>query len=77
MEGKRLIRFTDFKKEFGLDLSKSTVRRKVKDGEFPAPVKLSERVKAYVYEEVQDWVAAHIAEREIKAPRCDREGAAA
>lgn len=36
--------------------SHSTLWRKVKRGEFPAPVKLSERITAWKVESVQHWL---------------------
>jgi len=38
--------------------SAATVWRKVRDGSFPAPVKLSERVTAWKVAEVQAWLDA-------------------
>ena len=43
-----LLRFVPF--------SKSTLWRRVKAGEFPAPVKLSEGVTAWRAEEVRRWI---------------------
>lgn len=36
-------------------MSASTVWRKVREGSFPTPVKLSERITAWSFEEVADW----------------------
>jgi prophage regulatory protein len=43
-------------------MAKSSLYKAVKDGHFPAPVKLSERSSAWVLGEVEDWVRAKIAE---------------
>jgi prophage regulatory protein len=41
-----------------IPFSHSTLWRKVKDGSFPAPVKLSERVSAWTVQSVRDWMCA-------------------
>lgn len=41
--------------------SSATLWRKCKSGEFPKPVKLSERVTAWRVEDVRQWLAAHAA----------------
>ena len=38
--------------------SSATLWRKVKSGQFPAPVKLSERVTAWRVEDVRQWLDA-------------------
>ena len=37
--------------------SSATLWRKVKSGEFPKPIKLSERVTAWKVEDVRAWIA--------------------
>lgn len=39
-----------------IPFSPATLWRKVKDGSFPAPVKLSERVTAWRVEDVRAWM---------------------
>ena len=39
--------------------SSATLWRKVKDGTFPAPVKLSEGVTAWAVESLRDWMQSH------------------
>jgi prophage regulatory protein len=39
-----------------LPLSAATLWRKVKDGSFPAPVKLSQRVTAWRVEDIRAWM---------------------
>ncbi len=39
-----------------IPFSPATLWRKVKDGTFPAPVKLSERVTAWRVEDVREWI---------------------
>ena len=41
-----------------LPFSAATLWRKVKDGTFPAPIKLSERVTAWRVEDVRAWMQA-------------------
>ena len=41
--------------------SSATLWRKVKNSEFPAPIKLSERVTAWRVEDVRAWIAAQAA----------------
>lgn len=38
--------------------ARSTMWRKVKDGTFPAPIKLSERVTVWRVQDLLDWAAA-------------------
>lgn len=45
-------------------LSAATVYRKVKEGNFPAPVKLGARASAWVGIEIDRWVAERIATRD-------------
>jgi len=45
-------------------ISGASIYRKVKAGEFPAPVKLGPRASAWVGAEVDTWIAARIAERD-------------
>lgn len=39
-----------------LPFSAATLWRKVKDGTFPAPVKLSDRITAWRVEDVRNWM---------------------
>lgn len=41
-----------------LPFSSQTLWRKVKDGTFPAPVKLSKRVTAWRVQQVREWILA-------------------
>jgi prophage regulatory protein len=41
-----------------LPFSKSTLWRKVNDGTFPKPVKLSERVTAWRVDEIHEWMVS-------------------
>ncbi|MBB1061862.1 helix-turn-helix transcriptional regulator [Marilutibacter spongiae] len=48
-------------------LSRSEIYRRVRSGDFPAPVKLGERASAWVEREIVEWAARRIAERDAKA----------
>ncbi len=41
-----------------LPASPATIWRKVKDGTFPEPVKLGERITAWRMEDIEAWLAA-------------------
>ncbi len=41
-----------------IPFSRSTLYRKVSNGEFPHPLKLSTNVSAWRVEEVREWIAA-------------------
>ncbi len=56
--------------------SKPTLHRKVKDGTFPAPVKIGARAVAWLTEEVEDWQRAIIAERDARLQKTSSERAA-
>lgn len=43
-----------------LPFSAKTLWRKVKDGTFPAPVKLSERITAWKVEAVREWLDSRV-----------------
>ncbi|MEQ9069891.1 MAG: AlpA family phage regulatory protein [Gimesia chilikensis] len=43
---------------------RTSIWKKVRDGTFPKPVKIGERQLAFVEDEVDDWIAALISERD-------------
>lgn len=45
-----------------IPFSPATLWRKVKDGTFPAPVKLSERITAWRAEDIHDWMKSRSGE---------------
>jgi prophage regulatory protein len=47
-------------------LSKSHLYALAQKGEFPKPIKLSERSSAWVESEVNDWIDARIAARDLE-----------
>jgi predicted DNA-binding transcriptional regulator AlpA len=54
----KLISFGRLKPEKGIDYCRDHLRRKVKAGEFPKPVALSDRRIAWREEEVDEWLAS-------------------
>lgn len=61
-----LLRMPDVRRLTGL--SESAIYRHVQRGQFPHPLKLSERSTAWVESEVRGWIAARIAERDTTPP---------
>lgn len=57
----RLIKLPEVLRICGL--SRSAVYQKIKDGQFPSQVKLSERSSAWVQSEVIAWANGRISER--------------
>lgn len=55
------LRLPEVKRRVGL--SRSEIYRKVKEGSFPRPVKLSSQASAWAEHEVQAWCQARLAER--------------
>ena len=62
IDGQRLMRLPEVLKLTGL--SRSTLYRKIKAGQFPAPVSLGPRSVAWRESEVLDWIA----NRPVKIP---------
>ncbi len=54
----KYIRWHDLKEY--LPFSKSTIYSMIKQGQFPAPIKLSVRVSAWSLEDVNKWLDARI-----------------
>jgi predicted DNA-binding transcriptional regulator AlpA len=52
----------------GINCSRDHLRRKVKAGEFPKPIPLSERRIAWIEAEVDNWLAAPAVERDLAEP---------
>jgi prophage regulatory protein len=52
-----------------LGVSKVTLWRMVRAGRFPAPVTVNVSSKAYVLEEVEQWMAAAASRRPVRRPR--------
>lgn len=58
----RLIRLKEVMALSGL--SRAGIYRHIQDGTFPTPVKIGGRASAWVSDEVQQWIAQRIADRE-------------
>ena len=58
----RLIKLNEVKQDTGL--SRSSIYRLVKNGDFPKPVKLGERASAWLESEVNNWIADRIEQRD-------------
>lgn len=52
-----------------LPFSKPTLHRKVKEGSFPAPVKIGARAVAWITSEVEEWERSVVAERDARVAR--------
>jgi len=48
-------------------LGRSSIERKMADGTFPRPIRLSERAKGWFEDEVNAWLEARAAERDRAA----------
>ena len=61
----RLIKRPEVESRTGL--RKSSIYQKIETGEFPLPVKLSNKSVAWVEAEVEAWIAMKVAARDAKA----------
>ncbi|WP_354015772.1 helix-turn-helix transcriptional regulator [Dyella japonica] len=61
----RLIRLTEVRSRTGL--ARSTIYAKVKLGLFPKPVKLGHLAVAWIEAEIEAWLEARIAERDMSS----------
>lgn len=59
-----LIRLNEVQGRTGL--SRSEIYRRIREGDFPKPVKLGKKASAWVLAEVEGWIAARIAARDAK-----------
>lgn len=50
-----------------VSLGRTTIWKRVKSGDFPAPVQIGERKIAFVRSEIEAWISARIAERDEAA----------
>lgn len=58
----KFLRYEDLK-EVGIPFSRVHIDRLQKTGKFPRKVKLGENCAAYLEDEINEWIAARIAER--------------
>lgn len=68
----RLLDMAKLAPEKGIGYSRPHIYRLIKAGKFPRPVRLGENRIAFVEAEVDDWLAARLAERDDPA-RLDAE----
>ncbi|MDB9958522.1 AlpA family transcriptional regulator [Oceanospirillaceae bacterium] len=61
----KLLKIPEVRAKTGL--SRSHLYALVQQGEFPKPVKLSERSSAWVESEVDSWIEERIAQRDLEA----------
>ena len=62
--GDAAVEFWRMKKVMAITgLAKSTLYKMIAEGNFPAPVKLSERSSAFISTEVMGWLNSRVAER--------------
>jgi len=54
-QGERLLRLQEVKHQVGL--GRTAIYRGVKEGTFPAPVKLTGRARAWRQSEIDKWIA--------------------
>ena len=57
----RLLRLKQVQEK--VPVSKPEIYRRVKNGTFPQPVRLSQSVVAWVESEIDQWIAARMSER--------------
>lgn len=59
-----LLRLNEVQGRTGL--SRSEIYRRIREGDFPKPVKLGKKASAWVLAEVEGWIAARIAARDAE-----------
>ncbi|MBM3790902.1 MAG: AlpA family phage regulatory protein [Acidobacteria bacterium] len=59
--GTRLVRFRELRRT--VPLSRSTIWRKVRDGSFPKPIRMSKSAVGWLASEIQEWIAEQAASR--------------
>jgi hypothetical protein len=64
----KLLPFDQLRPQKGIPYCRDHLRRKIRAGEFPKPVALSDRRIAWIEAEVDDWLVARAAEREPSEP---------
>ena len=69
MNGQRLVTMRELVER--VPFSRVHIYRLIRDGKFPAPIKLGDRRVAFLENEVESWVAARIAERDARPAEPD------
>jgi prophage regulatory protein len=62
----RLIAFNELRPEKGIVYSRDHLREKVRKGEFPAPVQLSDKRIAWIESEIDDWINQRLESRDSR-----------
>jgi prophage regulatory protein len=62
----KLLSYNDLKPQRGIDYTRDHLRAKVKAGEFPAPISLSEGRIAWIEQEIDAWIEQRAALRKTK-----------
>jgi prophage regulatory protein len=65
----KLITFDQLGPVKGIGYSRDHLRRKIRAGEFPTPVPVSDRRIAWVEVEVDEWIAGRAAQRDRRKGR--------
>lgn len=60
-EPARILRRPDVEQRTGL--KRAAIYAKMREGNFPKPIKLGERAVGWIEHEVEEWIAARIAAR--------------
>ena len=58
----KIMRNKEVQKALGI--SRTTIHRMVKSGEFPKPISLGKRTKVWLWDEVEEWLERKKRERE-------------
>ena len=66
----RLIPLKRLKEQKGIEHHVQSIRRLVRDGLFPRPIKVGNR-SAFVEEEIDNWIKAQISKRDAKEATYD------
>lgn len=74
MENSKYLREPDVLKR--VPFSKPTLYRQIKEGSFPAPVKVGTRAVAWLAHEIDAWEAKLISERDARLAQSGRQSAA-
>jgi prophage regulatory protein len=69
----RLIYFAQLRSEKGIRFTRQHVGRLQKAGKFPRSVPLGENTKPFIEEEIDEYVASRVAERDARAARQQRQ----
>ncbi len=64
----RIIHYSELGPTKGVKYSREHLMRKVKLGEFPAPIELSTKRVAWVEAEIDAWIEAAVAKRDAAEP---------